>query len=248
MTRRRILEGPRGSGHASSPRIRLLNGFELLCGHQPVPLPACVERVIVFLALHERPLLRGLVAGTLWPESTDQRAAACLRSSLWRLRRTSPFVVEATASHITLASGARVDVRDLLALAHSILGGRSDWRTGELALLLEPVVLLPGWYDDWVVAERERLSQTRLHALETLAELLILEGRFAEAVDAGLAAVRDEPLRESAHRVLIKAYLAEGNQWEAVHQYRQYQHVIRQELGLDPSPKMEHLVRHLSAP
>jgi len=210
-------------------------------------LPACVERLVAFVALHERPLLRPYVAGTLWPERPDQRAAANLRSSLWRLRRTNCLVIEATVSHVALVSGARVDVRDLLSLAHSIVRRPPYWRRRDLTLILEPGELLPGWYDEWVIAERERLNQIRIHALETLSELLIVEGSLAEAVEAGLAAVREQPLRESAHRVLIEAYLAEGNQWEAVHQYRRYQHVLRHELGVDPSPKMQNLIRHLGA-
>jgi DNA-binding SARP family transcriptional activator len=233
---------------APGPWIRLLNGFDLICDSQPVRLPACVERLIAFVALHERPLLRPYVAGTLWPERPDQRAAANLRSSLWRLRRISCLVIEATATHIALVSEARVDVRDVLFLAQSIVRRRPNWRGDDLALILEPGELLPGWYDEWVIPERERLNQIRLHALETLSELLILHGRLAEAVEAGLAAVREQPLRESAHRVLIEAYLAEGNQWEAVRQYRRYRHVLRHELGVDPSPKMEDLIRHLSAP
>jgi hypothetical protein len=56
--------------------------------------------------------------------------------------------------------------------------------------------LLPGWYDDWVMFERERLRQLQLHALETMAHRLAKEHRYADAVDVALAAVRLEPLRE----------------------------------------------------
>ena len=56
--------------------------------------------------------------------------------------------------------------------------------------------LLPGWYDDWVVFERERLRQRLLHALEMLSLRLVRQGRFGEAVEAALL-VHAEPLRES---------------------------------------------------
>ena len=58
----------------------------------------------------------------------------------------------------------------------------------------------------------------------------------------GLAAVAGEPLRESAHRALITAYLAEGNRSEALRQYRFFRHLLADELGLEPSPLMESLV------
>ena len=80
--------------------------------------------------------------------------------------------------------------------------------------------LLPDWYDDdWVLVEREQYHQLRLHALEAMCARLTSIGRFGQAVQAGLAAVQGEPLRESAHYILIKAHLAAGNRWEATRQY-----------------------------
>ena len=102
--------------------------------------------------------------------------------------------------------------------------------------------LLPGWYEDWVVTEREHFRQLRLHALEQLCEQLTDDGRFGQAVEAGLAAVSGEPLRESAHRVLIRAYLQEGNRAEAIRQYSACRDVLRRELGIDPSPPTQALL------
>jgi DNA-binding SARP family transcriptional activator len=66
--------------------------------------------------------------------------------------------------------------------------------------------------------------------------------RFQAAVEAGLAAVAGEPLRESAHGALIKAHLAEGNRGEAVRQYCVCRQLLRDHLGLEPSRQMENLV------
>ena len=63
-----------------------------------------------------------------------------------------------------------------------------------------------------------------------------------ETIDAGLVAVRAEPLRESAHRVLIKAHLAEGNHGEASRQYSSYRHLMLAELGVEPSPHLRELL------
>src|SRR5260370_18507980 len=79
--------------------------------------------------------------------------------------------------------------------------------------------VLPDWYEDWVLIEQERFRQLRLHALETLCEQLIAAGRYAVAVDAGMAAVAGEPLPERAQRVLIKAHLCKGKATEAAKQY-----------------------------
>lgn len=221
-------------------QVRLLHGFELRCGGQTVELPLSSQRLVAFLALHNRPLLRVYVAGSLWIDASEERSHANLRSALWRLRQTGHFVVDATPSHLSLGQGVEVDVHRVLALSRGLLrdpsGGLDQELTGDL---------LPDWYDDWLELERERLRQLRLHALEAVAERLLADRRYGEAVEAGLAAVEADPLRESAHRLLVRVYLAEGNWGEALRQYRVFCGRLRDELGLRPSGQMEELVRPL---
>nr|WP_239523336.1 bacterial transcriptional activator domain-containing protein [Geodermatophilus normandii] len=105
--------------------------------------------------------------------------------------------------------------------------------------------LLPGWHEEWVLLERERLRQLRMHALEALAGELIVAGRFGEAVEAAYAAVHEEPLRESAHRVVVRAHLAEGNVAEARHAYESFRQVLADTLGVAPTPSMTGLLTEL---
>jgi len=105
--------------------------------------------------------------------------------------------------------------------------------------------LLPDWYEEWAVLERERFRQVRLHVLERMCERLTDAGLHALAVLAGLAAVEAEPLRESAHRVVMRAYAAEGNAGEAIRQYRSCRDLLARELGVEPSPQMERLLLDL---
>jgi DNA-binding SARP family transcriptional activator len=95
--------------------------------------------------------------------------------------------------------------------------------------------LLPGFYDDWALMERERVRQRILHALEALSEKLAAAGRFADAIEAAMLATSAEPLRESAQRALIKAHAAEGNMTEARRSYRAYHDLLHRELGVAPS-------------
>jgi DNA-binding SARP family transcriptional activator len=103
--------------------------------------------------------------------------------------------------------------------------------------------LLPGWYDDWVIFERERIRQRLLHALEALSQRLVAAGRWADAVEAAISAVSADPLRESANRVLIEAHLAEGNLVEAHRAYERYRDTVRRELGVEPGERLATLVR-----
>ena len=221
-----------------SADLSLLDGFELSRRGRSVPLPMGGQRVVAFLALHDRALPRGFVAGVLWPDSTEHRAAASLRSTLWRLRNPGPPVLETTDTHVWLSDRVRVDTREATAIARRLLHEEGD--------IVDPGPLLrgdllPGWYDDWVVLERERIRQLRLHALEALCYRLISAGRLPQAIEVGLAAVEGEPLRESGHRALIAAYLAEGNRWEAIRHYRIFCRLLEDE-GEAPSPQIERLI------
>lgn len=225
-------------------RLSLLRSFEVRRGGRAVELPVSAQRVVVFLALHDRPLQRGYVAGNLWPDVTEERAAGNLRSALWRLRQPGVELVEATSAHLKLAPNVEVDLRLAWSEARRVL----DLNEERMLVVDETSFsadVLPDWYDDWVILERERFRQVRLHALETLCERLASIGRFAEAVQAGLAAVAGEPLRESAQRALVKVYLAEGNRGEAMRQYRLYEELLERELGFHPSPHMQTLVAPL---
>ena len=67
-------------------------------------------------------------------------------------------------------------------------------------------------------------------------------GKVARALEAALSAVRAEPLRESAHRVLIRVHLAEGNRGEAIRQYELCRRLLRERLGVEPTEQLERLL------
>ncbi|MGY1640612.1 BTAD domain-containing putative transcriptional regulator [Geodermatophilus sp. SYSU D00703] len=146
--------------------------------------------------------------------------------------------MEASGGSLSLAEGVRVDVRELEAWAERVLDPcipGDDVGLPEDALCGE---LLPGWYEDWVLLERERLRQLRMHALEALADKLVTLRRYGEATEAAYAAVHAEPLRESAHRVVVRVHLAEGNITEALRAYDSFRTMLADELGISPTWQM----------
>ena len=224
--------------------LSLLDAFELRCDGELVGLPICAQRLLVFLALHERPLLRPYVAGTLWIDASDDRAArGSLRSSLWRLNRSGHRLVDATTTQLGLAPGIDVDLRRSSALAHRLLDGTATAEELDSAEASLGGEVLPDWYDDWLLFERERFRQLSLHALEVLSDRLVAADRLARALSAALAAVRGEPLRESAHRALIRVHLAEGNRAEALRQGELCRRLLRDRLGVEPSPLLDELLQ-----
>jgi DNA-binding SARP family transcriptional activator len=239
-------EPTRGQERTAESTLSLLNGFELRCGGLRIDLPMSAQRLLAFVALQERPVLRVYVAGSLWTDAPEDRAAASLRSSLWRLHRPGVQLVDALGAHLRLSARVEVDIRRGLGLAEQLLNGTvDDEGLTSVDRTLEGE-LLPDWYEDWVLFERERFRQLALHALEALAERQLLAGRLRQALASALAAVRGEPLRESAHRMLIRVHLAEGNGSEALRQYDLCRCLLRDRLGIEPSEELKALVAPLT--
>ncbi|SDX30389.1 DNA-binding transcriptional activator of the SARP family [Geodermatophilus africanus] len=232
-----------------APRVGLLDGFriETACPGRTVRrdvVPPAVQRLVACVCFAGRPG-RSAVAGQLWGDVSEDQAQASLRSALWRLGRLAPGLLDTAGGALALAPGVRADVRELADWAATVRDPRTPLDDLTLPRPDLDGDLLPGWHDDWVLIERERLRQLRLYALETLGARLAAAGRPAEAVEAALAAVRSEPLRESAHRLLVRVHLAEGDVAAAVRTYRHFRTMLRDELGLDPSDRFTRLVQHL---
>jgi DNA-binding SARP family transcriptional activator len=243
---RPLVRSDRREGEAACGQLRLslLDGFRLERNGGAVLLPLGVQRLLAFLAIHDRPLQRLFVAGNLWIDSDEEHANANLRTALWRLRAVGTRLVDATRSHVGLAPGVSVDLHDCSAQARVLLRRDCSPAPHDASSLAGD--LLPDWYDDWVLVERERYRQLRLHALESLCEAFAAGGEYGAAVDAGLACIAAEPLRESAHRALMAVHMAAGNRNEALRGYRLYCTLMRNELGLRPSAAMEQIARSLA--
>jgi DNA-binding SARP family transcriptional activator len=222
---------------AAAVGLSLLNGFQVRADGRAVDLTPGGERVVGFLALEGRPVDRLRVAGLLWTDASEARANACLRTSLWRLGSIAHTLVDTRNGRLALAPGVDVDLTLMASLGRAMLAGTAPAEA--VATLRDAGDLLPDWYDDWVTLEREHFRQLRLQALEAACKTLRAQGRYGEAAEAGMAAVASEPLRESAHRALVRLHLAQGNAAEAVRQYRLCRTLLRDRLGLVPSPAME---------
>jgi SARP family transcriptional regulator, regulator of embCAB operon len=238
-------------GAESELMVVLLGGFGLLWGSTLLSVPRASQRLIAFLALHGGMVRRAAVAGALWPNASERHAYSNLRSALARLQSTARKALAASKFELGLAEGVTVDIRHARALACRLLDPaltpeQSDLGTAAVGIL--SAELLPDWYDDWVLPEAEDWRQLRLHALEALAGHLAAAGRWGEAAGAACAAVRADPLRESARATLIQVHLAEGNQSEAVREFARYQALLQVDLGLEPTLRLRHLIDGLRSP
>jgi DNA-binding SARP family transcriptional activator len=228
---------------AGRPVLHLFGGPAVTVDHRRVDVPEGSKRLLVFVALHRRHVERRYVAGSLWPAGGDSRAAGNLRSALWRLKVAGISLLRADKYTVALRENVVVDVQVVADWAARLIdeSPTSDDLT-VMPWAADALDVLPGWYEDWALVERERVRQRMLHALEALSRQLVRAGRCAEAVEVAMMAVSAEPLRESAQRTLIEAHLAEGNWIEGLRGFAVYRRLLRQELGTEPNPALSALV------
>lgn len=220
-------------------RLRVLGRFALHVGDRSIRLGLTSQRLLVLLAIRSGQVSRAQVAGVLWPDTGTARAAANLRSTLWRIQRRCNGVVQTSFYDLSLAPEVAVDLNQSRRIAYQLRDGSTeidldDIREAMRCNLYEDVAPDVG-DDEWLAAERERFRQLRVHALETLVRQVLAIGWYGTAVEAALGAVRADPFRESAYQLLIKAHLAEGSWLDARRHYAAYCDLLQNELGLAPS-------------
>jgi DNA-binding SARP family transcriptional activator len=225
--------------------LRLLDGFSLTRDGNQIAVPRSAQRLLAFLALHPHPLRRPHVAGSLWLDSPEERAHASLRSALWRLQAAGADVVEVRETQLGLDPSMRVDHRDAACLSRALLDGRATDRQAVVDWATLAGELLPDWDEEWVIVEREHHRQLSLQALEALSEGMLTAGALPQALEVALAVFAREPLRETAHRLMIRVHLAYGNSFEAIRQYHLYERLALTRIGIPPSPQMRELVSGL---
>lgn len=231
--------------------LRVIGSFDLIQEGRHIAPGASVRRVLAFLAIEDGPLSRALTAETLWPDVSRSRAQANLRSALWRLQQCCRNAVEARPGELRLTSAVMTDIRVARGVIERLLDRSRTLSPAELSLAIRASLhqdLLIDCYDEeWLLPERERFQQQRLHALEVLSEHLTGVGWHGAAIDTALSAVQADPFREAAHATLVRAHLAEGNYREAKRRIESFRTLMLNELGVEPSERFTTLLHPFPA-
>jgi DNA-binding SARP family transcriptional activator len=229
--------------HSQGLELQLFGSWCLWSEGAEVRIVGRAQRLVALLALQGQ-RARPHVAGILWPDTTEGRALTSLRAAVLQTQRAVPQLLEADRTHIALGRDVHVDVEEMRRCASQVLDETpGDGRAAVRAL--SGAELLPGWYDDWVVVERERLQHQRLRALERLAEISLARHDIRTALTAALEAIAIEPLLESTRILVVRAHLQAGNRAAAVREFAGYRRLLDRELHIAPSPVLFNLVRHL---
>ncbi|KQW52463.1 hypothetical protein ASC77_24055 [Nocardioides sp. Root1257] len=221
--------------------LRLLGRWQLVVDGAEVELGHREERLAALLGLTGRSS-RLHVAGTLWPESTDERALASLRRAVLQTQQRSPGLLQADRLTIGLGDDVEVDVDDVRRAAAAAEAPLADGAVADLPSRLAVPGLLPDWYDDWVLQQREALERLRVKGLERVARHGLDVHDLALTAAAADAASDIDPLLEWASELAIRAHLECGDLGSARREFDRYRTAMRSELDAPPSRTILDLV------
>lgn len=216
--------------------LRLLGCWQLLRNGASAVVGSRQQRLISALALMG-PRPRSYLAGLLWPESNDHQAAGSLRATVFKVRHQLPGLLSDTLEPVGLAQDVVIDLRTLRQSAELARTGR--YIEPGLDEVLYTAELLPGWYEDWVIFEQERLRAFRVSTLEAIAAQYLRRNEPDFALAAAQQAAALEPLRESAQVLMVRAQIETGNTAAAHRTLEEFRRRLRDELGLEPSGRLK---------
>lgn len=244
--------------------ITLFGPLQLTRDGEPLPIGTGqrVRDLLSYLLLHRQTThARERLAGLFWSDRDDQHARHCLNTALWRLQRilqphdshSAPYLLSTTHSiGFNAASDVQLDVAEFetrCALADQLGADAADQQAAlrHQAIAFYRAELLPDCYEDWCLAERQRLQHLYLRALGRLMAYHTARDEHDEAIAIGLRLLECDPLREEVHRDLITLYLAAGRPADALRQYRACASILERELAIAPMPETRDLLPRIVA-
>ena len=228
-----------------------------------------VRALLAYLAVEsDRAHRRESLIGMFWPERPERMARHSLSQALSNLRRlfdgdgTVPPYLQTNRQTLQFDAGSdlRLDVAeltDLIATSRRHAHVRLADCDACVARLERAVALyrgdfLEGYsladapaFEEWVTLQREHLHRLTIETLEDLAAAYEQRGAFEQGVQVARQAVAMDPLRESAHRALMRLLALAGERSAAIAQYDACCRILADELGVEAEDETSALVARI---
>lgn len=242
--------------------VHLFGNFQVhTSADTELTLRPTAARLFAFLLLHRQMTHpRELVAETFWQDSDPDRARRNLNTTLWQLRKAfnqisdqSANLIAATPEQIKLNREAELWLDVALFEEQAKKGlinvenrsGSAVINALDQAVALYQGDLLHGFYDSWVLQERERLRLIYLRCLRRLMTLHQQQGNLDVGIDYARRLLHVEPWREDVHRTLMGLYAENGRRAKAIAQYHACRQALESELAVTPMAETEALYQRL---
>jgi YVTN family beta-propeller protein len=227
--------------------FRILGPLEVVDDGRKLPLGGAKQRALLaLLLLHpNRVVSRDRLIDELWDTDPPETARTALQVHVSQLRKVlgrdrivtqAPgYLVRVESDELDLERFERllgnVDRTDSAGAAETLRQALSIWRGPPLG----------GFDGGFAEAERARLEEQRLLALEQRIDAELALGLHAQLVPELEAMVREHPLREHLRAQLMLAVYRCGRQAEALEVYRRGRRLLADDLGLEPSEELRRL-------
>ena len=229
--------------------IRLLGQFSLRVENEFVLIPSRpAQSLFAYLALNPGLIhRREKLAGMLWPDATEENARGYLRSALWRIRKSFQGsevergdYLATTDMEVSFRESSKynIDANQVLERKPS-----SEWTLEGLeeAVSSYEGELLPGFYDEWIVIERERIHAAYEHKMRVFLDQLLESRQWEDALNWAEHWITKGYAPEAAYRGLMIAHVGMGDLSSAIAVYRRCQDSLSRDLGVEPSEELRSL-------
>jgi predicted ATPase/DNA-binding SARP family transcriptional activator len=172
---------------------------------------------------------REMLAGVLWPESTESSARKNLRQALWRLRQVigeENLIVEPDSIGFDKNSDYWLDIEELE------MPGGSD---PEKSVMVYEGELLPGYYEEWILLERDRLASVYNRKMQQLIESVSRRQDWEQLIDWSERWIARGDYPEAGYRALMTAYGCLGDLSSVEATYQRCVDAMDAHVGVPPS-------------
>lgn len=213
--------------------------------------------LLAYMAYHRgRSHVRDLLIEMFWPDSEQESGRHSLSLALSSLRNQlePPGVSDGAviiADRYSVELNPVAFTTDVHAFEGAVrLAAQARNAPNRLTLFADALdrytgQLLPGFYDDWITPEQERLAQRYLQTSTQFISLLEKEGQTERALEIAHCTVARVPLYEDGQRELIRLLAATGQFDSAIRQYRELTRLLHDELGELPQRATTDLVNQI---
>ena len=213
------------------------------------------QAMLAYLGVKPAQLVsRDKMASLLWSSTATEQARQSLRQTLSSLRKElaqispdrkilvedgdflslDPALVSVDVAEFEKLTASSSDE----ALAASVALYRGDF--------LEGFELDEEKFDQWILAERDRLHRLALRAHSLLVESHARRGALDEAIAVAHQSLRIDPLQESMHRTLMQLYMESGDLVNALQQYDLLAKTLKRELQIEPDADTRKLFQQIA--
>jgi DNA-binding SARP family transcriptional activator len=239
------------------PRIYLTGTVTIEHGEQLVRerrFPGRQGRIaFVFLAVNRhRPVRREELLGAIWPGDAPAQTDAALDAILSKLRGLLKSAgiaatIAATAGTVSLElpAAAWIDLEEAANALDEAEGAlrRNDraaaWSQANVAVAISRRPFLPDAEAPWIEAQRTALRAIQMRALNSLVSVSASNGEPLLAIQHAAEMIELDPFKETAYQLLMKMHAAAGDRAEALRVFAKCRELLRDELGVSPSPQTE---------